>query len=1158
MAHLNMEEAEKIIYTSSETTANNTESSTSYHYVENFEGNTANWQFTQGENENKWSIGGAAFSGEESLKGMYISNDGGLSNLYTFDSSSQVYVHAYTTLPVLPEGATEYHIAFDWKCNGENKINPFDFFNVWIVPVTYEVNYGINVSSSVGKMIASNLRNNPEWKRENVVVNLSEFAGQEMKIVFEWVNDTSGGNQSPAAVDNIEIKEYTCEQPTGLVLNELAQNQAQIAIGNAESQSVYQYIIGSSTGYPSANAAPTGSVEGNSAISLTNLTPQTTYTVWVRKKCSDSDGTSFWVPISFTTLCLTFSNFPFYEGFNSNSETKNCWRVINGNQDDVTWDLNYAANAFEGDQVATITTDFNSGNNDDWLVSPEINLSVTPGAKRLKFHYRVQSIFEHETFRVMLSTSGAVPADFTHTLLPEQNYTNQEYVEAILPLEDASGQPFTGNVTIAFHVPQTNNDGYRLYIDNVIVEDLSECEDVTNIKTCAGATDASAFWDTNENAIGWEYTLSPGNSGMPTSNGTFVNEAEVLLHNLTLNQTYDLWVRAVCVEGVLYSGWKKVEFRTSTSNLKDINPFCAGAEGLVFPNVHQGMGVPDLTTNDFHCLSSTPNPVWYYLKIQNSGNLEFDIIQNTVFDANGNPVGDELDVDFAIFGPFDSVDNFCTEMTIANGSPAGNPLIDCSYSTAAVESFTLTNAQEGQIYVLLITNYEDAPGFIKLVQTNLDSDAAGSTDCSFLCTVDLGEDIIACQGTEVELEAKTQSAGGGNDLETIVWLKNGQPMDPLVYNTTTISVTESGVYQVKIAKENCTEEFIFDEVNVTIVPKSNAVVPSEIVLCDDLNDGKETFELKEFINQLSLAPDFQASFYETLSLAEEGKAENALADTLRASEQNVFLRIQSKAFDSCFEIFPVKLQLTPVIYPQVAFSYETPVCFDLQAEIYPKLGVNFTKGGVFSSSSELIIDSETGVVDVNRSKPGVYEVVYRYVVPEGFCGDNAEFTTHITITEPIQIGFHSYCDKNELFIEAYSLNPKLKNLTFEWLGVNNSKGAIAHVLYEGTYQVRVFDQNGCSVVFDYQVKNVSCLIPKGISPNGDGLNDNFDLTNYHPENVRIFNRHGKEVYSYGKGYTNQWNGQDKSGKLLPNGTYYYSIQTQNEELSGYVQLIREL
>lgn len=91
-----------------------------------------------------------------------------------------------------------------------------------------------------------------------------------------------------------------------------------------------------------------------------------------------------------------------------------------------------------------------------------------------------------------------------------------------------------------------------------------------------------------------------------------------------------------------------------------------------------------------------------------------------------------------------------------------------------------------------------------------------------------------------------------------------------------------------------------------------------------------------------------------------------------------------------------------------------------------------------------------------------------------------------------------------------------------------------------------------------EVKLNNCIIPKGISPNGDGLNDNLNLEGFNILELKIQNRYGTIVYEHGKDYLNQWFGQDKQGRELPAGTYFYSFKTLYETYTGYIYIIREI
>ena len=158
------------------------------------------------------------------------------------------------------------------------------------------------------------------------------------------------------------------------------------------------------------------------------------------------------------------------------------------------------------------------------------------------------------------------------------------------------------------------------------------------------------------------------------------------------------------------------------------NSNCNAASLCVSANsLCSSLGVPFLNTTNsspadpslsYDCLFTQPNPTWFYLPISVAGNLSFQISQQTV-------QGQAIDVDFICWGPFSTQTNLCNAAFLNI-----NNQVSCSYSSAAVENFTIPNAQPGQYYVLMVTNFSNQPGYITISQTNAGAQNSGDIDCT--------------------------------------------------------------------------------------------------------------------------------------------------------------------------------------------------------------------------------------------------------------------------------------------------------------------------------------------------------------------------------------------------------------------------------------------
>ncbi len=882
--------------------------------------------------------------------------------------------------------------------------------------------------------------------------------------------------------------------------------------------------------------------------------------------------------------CSTVFPVPFHETFNSNSTSLNCWNEFNLNNDNITW-TNSSTNTNEGNGCKHLAVqNITYGSINDWLISPNINLDAISGTKELKFYVKL-SPHLHGNWQVdkvikvaISSNGGANLANFTTTLLPAKTFQNAFYVEVKVDLVNPqTNAPLTGVINVGFHVNRNNYPlGRGVYLDDVIIDTKPICNDVSNIITCVDNAAVDFTWTAGSNEQQWEYCIVQ--AGMPPlQNGSVLNAPTVTVYNLLLDTWYTIWVRAICSESSK-SNWTPDYFKTIPSVIQ-ANPFCGDSGAIVFQNNFGSSNTSGY--GPIGCLGFTPNAIWYYFEVDSAGDLEFNIIQNTQFNAAGNPTGTPLDVDYVAFGPFNSLSQACADIEIEycsdcpgylqvvnpgavppNFYPYGN-IVDCSPSPAAIETLSIPNAQVGQIYAVLIANWDGLPGFIKLEQTNTNAPGAGSTNCDFLCEIDLGTDITVCNTDHVSLTGIIDTIGDGA-VTSIQWFKDSVLLDVNVFNTLSISVSESGTYKIVIEKENCTQPSFSDEIVVTFLqPFDENLIPNSFLVCDVESDGFQQIDFSELLGSFIADADlvnYQISFHLTNQEAQNNLNPINIQSFGITQNQTIYIRISTVGFADCVSIAPIQLDYRLFENPVVNFTYQNPICKSNHDFISPITPTDFSTGGIFSSTDGLIINASTGEIDVEQSLPGIYIVKYTYTVSEPRCGESKVFETEISITRDLDIIIHGSCFENKYLLSVLDIseNGTWNNLSYVWSGAGiNSNSNEVFVFEEGNYQVVVTSPEGCTQNATINLSDVNCIIPKGISPNGDGLNDYFVLNNLEVNKILIINRYGQEVFTHGKGYKNQWYGQDKNGNALPSGTYFYAIETSKEIITGWVQIVRE-
>lgn len=349
-------------------------------------------------------------------------------------------------------------------------------------------------------------------------------------------------------LDTEVVAAPACPDPTGLQTSLITTSSAELSWTAGDSETIWNIEVVDLTSGGTATGAATHSGVTN-PYSLTGLSTNNEYEFYVQADCGSGE-TSAWVgPSSFTTACDAISSFPWTEDFESvtTPALPSCFSELNNNSDTDYWKT-YSSYGTSSSKAAGMYTDYNSGNNDDYLILPQFTLT---GDERLKYSVRARSSFEPNDYKVVLSTTGNSAADFTTDLMALTTVSSTSHEEQIINLS-----AYSGDVYIAIHVPSGGLDGYYIYFDDFTVEALPSCSAPTAI-TVSEITDCCAdiSWAAGDSETDYEYVVQAAGTGEPTTAGTAVTgSTTVSVGPLAANTDFEVYVRSNC-DANGFSSW---------------------------------------------------------------------------------------------------------------------------------------------------------------------------------------------------------------------------------------------------------------------------------------------------------------------------------------------------------------------------------------------------------------------------------------------------------------------------------------------------------------------------------------------------------------------------------------------------------------------------
>lgn len=301
----------------------------------------------------------------------------------------------------------------------------------------------------------------------------------------------------------------------------------------------------------------------------------------------------------------------------------------------------------------------------------------------------------------------------------------------------------------------------------------------------------------------------------------FYNEETAAFNSMTKDEIGDLYFewKSALPNIFVASMMMDLYVKDRQNNLcANADPFCTDVGIYEFPaGVNAGAGE---TGPNYNCLSTRPNPAWYYMKMANPGGMTIYMYSTP-----------SEDIDFCCWGPFDDPITPCP-----NGLTAAK-VVSCSYAPAHTENCIIpSTAQTGEYYILVITNFSNNPCNITFSKTA----GTGTTDCSIMPPL-VENDGPYCVGETIHLTGNAQSgasyswSGPGN------WTATGQNV-----TRPNCTMAMSGTYTCTISlsgQTSSTDTQVAVYANPTAnfsVPTAYAGVPTQFTSTSTTNPSGQT------------------------------------------------------------------------------------------------------------------------------------------------------------------------------------------------------------------------------------------------------------------------------------------------------------------------------
>ncbi len=265
-----------------------------------------------------------------------------------------------------------------------------------------------------------------------------------------------------------------------------------------------------------------------------------------------------------------------------------------------------------------------------------------------------------------------------------------------------------------------------------------------------------------------------------------------------------------------------------------------------------------------------------------------------------------------------------------------------------------------------------------------------------------------------------------------------------------------------------------------------------------------------------------------------------------AGEYTVSLRINNPSTCKTEDIVYKKLVLTEGTH---TLSPSTTICYGESVELEATGGTDYYWIPNNGSLSSNIVATPTADP---RTSTTYFVTIYN---SNNYCTFNDSVT--VNVLEEIRISSSIEPVYDCAGVSDYDFTSQVSGAELAYWdfgdGTQSSELSGKHIYTsEGNFTARLVAPNELCVEEVTEVVKVGSLeVPNAFSPNGDGVNDRFEIRFIQPLPLTVVDRNGKAVYQNNE-YTDQWDGGN-----LPAGVYYYDLVLPDfTTCNGWVHLMR--